>query len=107
MTADSPADGGASRSVPITVVIYAIALVATIALAVTGTRTGTGITVGAGIPLAFVLFLLVLMGVAFFHHHTMWVALAGVLAITAYTGVLCPDFRWPADQIEHSGGGLL
>ena len=38
----------------------------------------------AGIPLDFVLFALTLAGVAIFHHHTLYVALAGLAAITLY-----------------------
>ena len=52
------------------------------------------------------LFVLILLGVAFFHHYTMYVALAGVVVVTAYTGFLCPDFTWSPDQILHSGKGL-
>jgi hypothetical protein len=37
-----------------------------------------------GIPLEFVLFALVLLGVALFHHRTMQVALAGLAAILAF-----------------------
>lgn len=42
-----------------------------------------GVTV-AGIPLDFILFALVLLGVALFHDHTLKVALTGVVVITAY-----------------------
>src|SRR5574337_171769 len=38
----------------------------------------------AGIPVDFVLFALVLLGVALFHDHTLKVALGGVVAIIAY-----------------------
>jgi Na+/H+ antiporter NhaD/arsenite permease-like protein len=38
----------------------------------------------AGIPLDFVLFALTLLGVALFHHHTLYVALTGVVVIAAY-----------------------
>jgi Na+/H+ antiporter NhaD/arsenite permease-like protein len=38
----------------------------------------------AGIPLDFILFALTLLGVALFHHQTLYVALAGLAAITAY-----------------------
>jgi Na+/H+ antiporter NhaD/arsenite permease-like protein len=38
----------------------------------------------AGIPVEFILFGLTLLGVALFHHHTLRVALAGLVAITAY-----------------------
>ncbi|HEX6706007.1 MAG TPA: citrate transporter [Albitalea sp.] len=37
----------------------------------------------AGVPLDFVLFALTLLGVALFHHHTLAVALTGLVAITA------------------------
>jgi Na+/H+ antiporter NhaD/arsenite permease-like protein len=38
----------------------------------------------AGIPLDFILFALTLLGVALFHHHTLYVALAGLAVITLY-----------------------
>ena len=38
----------------------------------------------AGIPVDFILFALTLLGVALFHHHTLRVAVVGVLGITAY-----------------------
>ena len=38
----------------------------------------------AGIPLDFILFALTLAGVAIFHNHTLYVALAGLAAITLY-----------------------
>jgi Na+/H+ antiporter NhaD/arsenite permease-like protein len=38
----------------------------------------------AGIPVDFVLFALTLLGVALFHHHTLYVALTGLVVITAY-----------------------
>jgi Na+/H+ antiporter NhaD/arsenite permease-like protein len=38
----------------------------------------------AGIPLDFVLFALTLLGVAVFHHHTLAVAVTGLVVITAY-----------------------
>ena len=41
-----------------------------------------------GLPVDFLLFALVLLGVALFHHHTLAVALTGVVAITAYQGVV-------------------
>jgi hypothetical protein len=37
-----------------------------------------------GIPVDFVLFGLTLLGVALFHHHTLPVALSGLVAIIAY-----------------------
>ena len=38
----------------------------------------------AGIPVEFILFALTLLGVALFHHHTFYVALTGVLAVSLY-----------------------
>ena len=38
----------------------------------------------AGIPVDFILFALTLLGVALFHHHTFYVALAGLAAVTGY-----------------------
>jgi len=38
----------------------------------------------AGIPVDFILFALTLLGVAVFHHHTLYVALTGLAVITAY-----------------------
>jgi len=37
-----------------------------------------------GIPVDFILFALTLLGVALFHRHTLWVALAGMVAIAVY-----------------------
>ena len=39
----------------------------------------------AGVPVDFMLFALTLGGVALFHHHTLRVAVVGLLVITAYT----------------------
>src|SRR4051812_8995828 len=38
----------------------------------------------AGIPIDFILFGLTLLGVAVFHHHTLYVALTGLVVIIAY-----------------------
>jgi len=43
-----------------------------------------------GIPLDFVLFALTLLGVAVFHHHTLRVALTGVIVISAYKVLFAP-----------------
>jgi Na+/H+ antiporter NhaD/arsenite permease-like protein len=37
-----------------------------------------------GIPVDFILFALTLLGVALFHHYTLWIALAGLAAISLY-----------------------
>jgi Na+/H+ antiporter NhaD/arsenite permease-like protein len=53
------------------------------AIAAEATRTVTPIYV-LGIPVDFILFGLTLLGVALFHHHTLYVALTGLAAITLY-----------------------
>ena len=53
------------------------------ALAAEATRTVTPIYV-FGIPVDFILFGLTLLGVALFHHHTLYVALTGLAVITLY-----------------------
>jgi Na+/H+ antiporter NhaD/arsenite permease-like protein len=53
------------------------------ALAAEATRTVTPIYI-FGIPVDFILFGLTLLGVALFHHHTLYVALTGLAAITLY-----------------------
>jgi Na+/H+ antiporter NhaD/arsenite permease-like protein len=45
---------------------------------------GVGPPAVAGVPVDFLLFAATLAGVAVFHHHTLWVALAGLASITAY-----------------------
>ena len=61
-------------------IIYLVAIVAAIVLAFTGVKTDDGLALfrsasSDGIPFAFVIFVLILMGVAFFHHYTLYVAL--------------------------------
>ncbi len=48
-----------------------------------GATSGEPLLVG-GIPVDFILFALTLLGVALLHHHTFYVALAGLAAITGY-----------------------
>jgi len=49
----------------------------------------------AGIPVDFILFALTLLGVALFHHYTLYVALAGLATITAYK-LLFSGFKFGA-----------
>jgi Na+/H+ antiporter NhaD/arsenite permease-like protein len=75
---------------PTAVLVYALAVLAALVLGVTAERTDEGLVALSGsmnIPFAFVLFVLVLLGVALFHHYTLQVALAGVAAITLYTAI--------------------
>ncbi len=86
-------------------IIYLVAIVAAIVLAVTGTRTDDGLRVMGNIPFAFVLFVLILMGVAFFHHYTLYVALAGVVVVTLYTAVFTRIGLW--HHFLHEGDATL
>jgi len=106
-------DAVAGRKLSITSIIYLVAVAVVLVLALTaGTRSDEGITLfdgplaNDGIPFAFALFVLVLLGVAFFHHYTLYVALAGVLVITLYTVLFAPGFLWSADQLKHYGPGM-
>ncbi|MCY1063393.1 hypothetical protein OV090_01380 [Nannocystis sp. RBIL2] len=88
--------------------VFAAAVVAALVLGALGSQVADGIVVLGAVPFAFVLFVLVLLGVALFHGHTLQVALGGALVITAYTAVFAPGFAWPAEQ-AHPGlwGHLL
>jgi Na+/H+ antiporter NhaD/arsenite permease-like protein len=44
----------------------------------------------AGIPIDFILFALTLVGVALFHHHTLKIAITGLVAITAFKVLISP-----------------
>ena len=48
-----------------TTIIYIVAVIAALVLAFTGTKTDAGIKIAGDIPFAFVLFVLILLGVAF------------------------------------------
>ena len=63
-------------------------------------ETGNMVTL-AGIRLEFVLFAATLLGVALFHHYTMWVSLAGLASILASKYMFLPDFSF----IQHILGG--
>ncbi len=47
----------------------------------------------AGIPLDFILFALTLLGVALFHHYTLYVGLTGMVTITLYK-LIFTGFKW-------------
>ena len=85
-------------------IVYLVAVVTALVLAFMGERDDRGIWIlgAAHVPFAFALFVLVLLGVALFHHHTLWVALAGVLVITTYTAVFAPGHHWSPEQ-THPG----
>jgi Na+/H+ antiporter NhaD/arsenite permease-like protein len=67
------------RSLP---AVLLLALLATPALA--AEAAGLGAIEPFGIPLEFIIFALTLLGIALFHNHTFYVALAGVTAVALY-----------------------
>ena len=77
--------------------LYGTVVTTGLLLGVFGARTPSGVVLGDSIPYAFVLFVLVLLGIGMFHHHTLYVALTGAVAITLYTGVFCPGRPPSAD----------
>ncbi len=66
-----------------TIVLAVLAAFATPALAAPGAFTPQLVMLGP-VPLDFVLFALVLLGIALFHHYTFQVAVAGLVVVTAY-----------------------
>jgi Na+/H+ antiporter NhaD/arsenite permease-like protein len=102
-------DGGPRSSAPL--IVFAVATVAAAALALfDSTRTEDGLLALASfarVPYAFVLFTLVLLGVALFHRQALQVALAGVLVLTVYTFAFRPAFDLPHHFVEESGSTLL
>ncbi len=107
-------DAAAGFKLSKTGIIYIVAVIAAIVLAFTGVKTDEGITVFGSVPFAFVIFVLILMGVAFFHHYTLYVALAGVVAVTLYTAIASPAGPNLWHHFLHEGehtllnlGGLL
>ncbi|MDC0675511.1 hypothetical protein [Nannocystis radixulma] len=80
------------------VYVFAAAVVVAAVLGAFGVGVDDGLIVLGSVPFAFVLFVLVLLGVALFHGHTLQVALGGALVITLYTAVFAPGFAWPAEQ---------
>jgi hypothetical protein len=66
-----------------------------------------GAAVGLGVPIDFVLFGLMLAGIAIFHHHTLQVALTGLAAIVVYElasggSMLAPASKGPL-HLAHEG----
>jgi Na+/H+ antiporter NhaD/arsenite permease-like protein len=87
--------------------VYAAALLAAVVLFATGESTPAGVVVFGRLPFAFVLFALVLLGVALFHAFSLWVALTGAAVITLYTWACCPAFAWPPDAVPGLAGHVL
>ncbi len=79
------------------VLSYAAAvLAATCASALYGEQGPEGyVLFGGKVPFEFVLFVLTLLGVALFHHHTLPVAAGGLAAVAAYKIFLVPGFDLP------------
>jgi Na+/H+ antiporter NhaD/arsenite permease-like protein len=89
-----PAAGG--RKFGPAVITYVLAIVAAIGVtAVTGAKGSEGFgPFGGSVPLEFVFFVLILLGVALFHHHTLKVALCGLAAVSLYKAFFGPGFGW-------------
>jgi Na+/H+ antiporter NhaD/arsenite permease-like protein len=77
------------------VVAYALAFLAAAGLtAAFGARGPEGIVLFDGkVPLEFLLFVLTLLGVALFHHHTLGVAASGLAAVAAYKVLFVGSFH--------------
>ncbi|MBK7223010.1 MAG: citrate transporter [Saprospiraceae bacterium] len=71
-------------------ILLAMALLAPLFL-MAGSAEGLSL---AGIRLEFILFGLTLIGVALFHEHTFWVAIAGLTTIVLYKLLFVPDYAF-------------
>ena len=80
------------------IVAVAAAAVASLTLGASGPE-GFALLDGK-IPFEFVLFVLTLLGVALFHHHTLSVALTGLSAVMVYKVLFVESFR-PGEQLAH------
>lgn len=74
-----------------------LALVAPVLAFAEGGSSGAAI---AGIRIEFILFALILVGVAVFHNHTFWVAVIGLSVVLAYKFIFDPSFHF----MEHFFG---
>ncbi len=87
------------RRFSVATAVFLLAVLAALVLPALGERTDQGIVLFGGlVPYAFVLFVVVLLGVALFHHQTLYVALGGAVVITTYTALFCPGFEFSAEQ---------
>jgi Na+/H+ antiporter NhaD/arsenite permease-like protein len=99
---DVPEPRGKGRAV-----VFAVAALAALALALLGRREPEGLLILGKTPFAFALFVLVLLGVALFHHHTLAVALGGAAAISLYTVLFVSGFDLGAHFVHEGEGTLL
>jgi Na+/H+ antiporter NhaD/arsenite permease-like protein len=94
------------------VIAYLLAVVAAFAVsAATGRMMHEGpdgpegfILLGGKVPLEFVFFVLTLLGVALFHHHTFPVAFSGLLSVLAYKLLFVPTFHLGEHLFGHGPG---
>jgi Na+/H+ antiporter NhaD/arsenite permease-like protein len=95
----------ALRRVDGRITTYAVLVVLSLALALLGRRGADGLEIGlwgAHAPFAFLIFGLVLLGVALFHRRAVWFAVGGAALLTVYTAIFVPGFVGSAGE-EHPG----
>jgi len=91
-----------SRRLPVSVIAYGAAVIAAIGLSAGfGAPGPEGFALFEGkVPLEFVLFVLTLLGVALFHHHTLALALTGLGSVLAYKLLFVASFH-PGEHFVH------
>ncbi len=101
LPSDAPAPPAGRRFGPAAVAWTAAAVAAAAASAAFGASGPDGFALFSGaVPFEFVLFVLTLVGVALFHHHTLAVAAGGLAAVLAYK-VLFVDAFQPVSHFLH------
>ncbi|MDD4215617.1 MAG: hypothetical protein PHR81_12475, partial [Bacteroidales bacterium] len=78
------------RSGIVAIITLFLFLIPSVSMAADGSTDG--ISIGS-IPLEFILFALILVGVAVFHKQTFWVAVIGLTVVFAYKLIFDPDFH--------------
>jgi len=87
-------EAGGRRFGPAVIAYAAALLIAAGVSAAYGAKGPEGYALFDGkVPFEFVLFVLTLLGVALFHHHTMVVALCGLASVSAYKVLFLADFH--------------
>jgi Na+/H+ antiporter NhaD/arsenite permease-like protein len=105
------ADPDAPRRPGPAVIAIGAAVLATVVLAATTGRTWSGeggrwgwVLLDGRVPMEFALFVLTLLGIALFHHHTLPVAVSGLAAVLAYKLLFVGDFHLGEHLFGHGPG---